>query len=93
MKSVVTAGALDRKGADYDRPLVAASIFGNTTACIDHARVSMDGAGKNEREDEKWMIEHTVHMDGFFGASSIERLAAEVALTGQTSRFKSSSSA
>jgi predicted TIM-barrel enzyme len=61
-------------------------------------------AGKNERgdvlvlchggpiaecEDTAWILEHTFDVDGFFGASSIERLAAEVAITQQTRRFKS----
>jgi predicted TIM-barrel enzyme len=61
-------------------------------------------AGKNERgdvlvlchggpiaecEDTAWILEHTLEVDGFFGASSIERLAAEVAITQQTRRFKS----
>jgi predicted TIM-barrel enzyme len=61
-------------------------------------------AGKNERNDVLvlchggpiaepadvgWVIEHTLGLDGFFGASSIERLAAEVAITEQTRRFKS----
>jgi len=61
-------------------------------------------AGKNERgdvlvichggpiaepEDVAWIIEHTRNLDGFFGASSIERLAAEVAITQQARRFKS----
>ena len=61
-------------------------------------------AGKNERgdvlvlchggpiaecEDTAWVLEHTLGVDGFFGASSIERLATEVAITRQTRRFKS----
>jgi predicted TIM-barrel enzyme len=61
-------------------------------------------AGKNERgdvlvichggpiaepEDAAWIVEHTRGLDGFFGASSIERLATEVAITQQTRRFKS----
>jgi predicted TIM-barrel enzyme len=61
-------------------------------------------AGKNERgdvlvlchggpiaepEDVAWILEHTRGVDGFFGASSIERLATEVAITQQTRRFKS----
>ncbi len=61
-------------------------------------------AGKNERgdvlvichggpiaepEDVAWISEHTRNLDGFFGASSIERLAAEVAITQQARRFKS----
>ncbi|MEO8737904.1 MAG: phosphoenolpyruvate hydrolase family protein [Edaphobacter sp.] len=65
-------------------------------------------AGKNERSDVLvlchggpiaepsdvvWMIEHTLGLDGFFGASSIERLATEVAITEQTRSFKSLESA
>jgi predicted TIM-barrel enzyme len=61
-------------------------------------------AGKNERGDllvlchggpiaepgdVAWIIGHTHDLDGFFGASSIERLATEVAITEQTRRFKS----
>jgi predicted TIM-barrel enzyme len=61
-------------------------------------------AGKNERddvlvichggpiaepEDAAWIIDHSRGLDGFFGASSIERLATEVAITQQTRRFKS----
>lgn len=61
-------------------------------------------AGKNERSDVfvlchggpiaepadvAWIIEHTFGLDGFFGASSIERLAAEIAITEQTRSFKS----
>src|SRR6266852_149721 len=42
-----------------------------------------------EREDVAWILENTRDVDGFFGASSIERLAAEVAITQQTRRFKS----
>ena len=42
-----------------------------------------------DRDDVAWVIEQTRGVDGFFGASSIERLAAEVAITQQTRRFKS----
>src|SRR5437763_11008646 len=42
-----------------------------------------------ECDDTAWVLEHTLGVDGFFGASSIERLAAEVAITQQTRRFKS----
>src|SRR6266702_6724883 len=41
------------------------------------------------REDVAWILDHTRDVDGFFGASSIERLATEVAITQQTRRFKS----
>jgi predicted TIM-barrel enzyme len=60
-------------------------------------------AGKNERgdvlvlchggpiaepSDVSFIVEHTRGLDGFFGASSIERLATEVAITEQTRGFK-----
>lgn len=40
-------------------------------------------------EDAAWLIQRTRGIDGFFGASSIERLAVEEAITEQTRRFKS----
>lgn len=41
-----------------------------------------------EPEDAKYVIERTEGIDGFFGASSIERFAAEVGMKQQTSAFK-----
>lgn len=42
-----------------------------------------------EREDVAWIVEQTYGLDGFFGASSIERLATEAAVTEKTRGFKS----
>ncbi|WP_251859651.1 phosphoenolpyruvate hydrolase family protein [Clostridium sp. Marseille-Q2269] len=42
-----------------------------------------------EPEDAKYVIERTEGIDGFFGASSIERLAAERSIKVQTEAFKS----
>jgi predicted TIM-barrel enzyme len=42
-----------------------------------------------EPSDVAFVVEHTSGLDGFFGASSIERLATEVAITEQTRGFKS----
>jgi predicted TIM-barrel enzyme len=42
-----------------------------------------------EPEDARYIFEHTDGIGGFFGASSIERLATEVAIEGQARRFKS----
>jgi predicted TIM-barrel enzyme len=42
-----------------------------------------------EPEDARFILEHTRGVDGFFGASSIERLAVERAITEQTRAFKS----
>jgi uncharacterized protein (UPF0261 family) len=55
-----------------DRPLVAASMFGNTTACIDRARASLDGAG--------WEV-LVFHATGS-GGRTMQRLAAEGLLAG-----------
>lgn len=42
-----------------------------------------------EPEDARYVIERTDGIDGFFGASSIERFAAEVGMKQQTAAFKS----
>jgi predicted TIM-barrel enzyme len=42
-----------------------------------------------EPEDAKYILNHTHGIAGFFGASSIERLAVEPAITEQARRFKS----
>ena len=39
-------------------------------------------------EDAGWILKHTAHCHGFYGASSMERLPVEEALTAQTRRFK-----
>lgn len=41
-----------------------------------------------EPEDAAWIVAHTRGVDGFFGASSVERLPAELAITQQVRRFK-----
>lgn len=41
-----------------------------------------------EPEDVKYVLERTRGIDGFFGASSMERLPVEVAITENTRRFK-----
>ena len=61
-----------RPEAAAERPLVAASMFGNTTACIDRARASLDGAG--------WEV-LVFHATGV-GGRTMQRLAAEGLLAG-----------
>jgi predicted TIM-barrel enzyme len=39
-------------------------------------------------EDANYILQHAEHCHGFYGASSMERLPTEVALTEQTKRFK-----
>jgi predicted TIM-barrel enzyme len=41
-----------------------------------------------EPEDAAYVLEHTQGVVGFFGASSIERLPTERAITEQVQRFK-----
>ena len=46
------------------------------------------GGPISEPEDAQYVLEHTQGIVGFFGASSIERLPTEVAITGCVRRFK-----
>ena len=39
--------------------------------------------------DATWVLQHTRHCHGFYGASSMERLPTEQALTATTRAFKS----
>ena len=41
-----------------------------------------------EPEDAQYIFDHTEGIAGFFGASSIERLATEPAIEGQATKFK-----
>jgi predicted TIM-barrel enzyme len=41
-----------------------------------------------EPEDATYVLEHTLGVVGFFGASSMERLPTEVAITENARRFK-----
>jgi uncharacterized protein (UPF0261 family) len=63
--------AIRPESAD-ERPLVAASMFGNTTACIDRARASLDRAG--------WEV-LVFHATGT-GGRTMQRLASEGLLAG-----------
>lgn len=40
-------------------------------------------------EDARWILRNTANINGFYGASSMERLPTEVALTQRTREFKS----
>jgi predicted TIM-barrel enzyme len=42
-----------------------------------------------EPEDAQYIFDHTTGIGGFFGASSIERLATESAIENQARKFKS----
>ena len=55
----------------------------------DEAIVICHGGPIAEPEDAQYVISNTPGIDGFFGASSIERLATERAIKAQTEAFKS----
>ena len=61
-----------RPASEDEKPLIAASMFGNTTACIDRARASLDRAG----------CEVLVFHATGTGGRTMQRLAAEGLLTG-----------
>src|SRR5438445_50732 len=46
------------------------------------------GGPISEPEDAQYVLDHTQGVVGFFGASSVERLPTEVAITGCVRRFK-----
>jgi predicted TIM-barrel enzyme len=46
------------------------------------------GGPISEPEDAQYIMQHTEGIAGFFGASSIERLPTEIAITGCVRRFK-----
>jgi predicted TIM-barrel enzyme len=46
------------------------------------------GGPISEPEDARYVLQHTRGVVGFFGASSIERLPTEVAITGCVKQFK-----
>jgi predicted TIM-barrel enzyme len=46
------------------------------------------GGPISEPEDAQYVLDHTHGIVGFFGASSIERLPTETAITGCVRRFK-----
>jgi predicted TIM-barrel enzyme len=50
--------------------------------------VRCHGGPSAEPQDASYILTHTRGIAGFFGASSIERLPTEVAITGCVQRFK-----
>ncbi len=53
------------------------------------ALVICHGGPISEPKDAEYVIQHVPEVDGFFGATSIERLAAERGIKAQTEAFKS----
>ncbi len=50
--------------------------------------ILVHGGPVAQPEDAEFILNNTAHCHGFYGASSMERLPAEIALTEQTKRFK-----
>jgi predicted TIM-barrel enzyme len=50
--------------------------------------VLVHGGPVSEPQDAQYVLQHTRHCHGFYGASSMERLPTERALTEQTRKFK-----
>lgn len=72
-----------------DCPKVIQEMTDEAKAVRDDVIVLCHGGPISEPEDAEYVLGHTQGVDGFFGASSIERLATEVAITEQARKFKS----
>ncbi len=65
------------------------AIHDAAKAIRDDVLVICHGGPIAEPEDAQYIFDHTEGVVGFFGASSIERLPTEVAITQQAQKFKS----
>ncbi len=62
-----------------------------TTAALetrDDAIILCHGGPISEPEDAEYVLRNCKHVNGFYGASSMERVPTEIALTEQTRKFK-----
>jgi predicted TIM-barrel enzyme len=64
------------------------AIHDAARAVRDGVLVICHGGPISEPEDAQFVLEKTEGVVGFFGASSVERLPTEVAITGRTAEFK-----
>jgi predicted TIM-barrel enzyme len=88
---LTTKGSIGAKTA-----LTLADAAGKVQAIADAAKkvrpdilVLCHGGPISEPEDAQYIIKHTKGIVGFFGASSIERLPTETAITACARQFKS----
>jgi predicted TIM-barrel enzyme len=77
-----TARTLDDCISDIDAWAVAARAVRKDILVLCH------GGPIANPEDAEYVLRHTQACNGFYGASSMERLPTETALIGQTKRFK-----
>ncbi len=87
---LTTKGAIGAKTAKTLDQCVTEiqSIHDAAKAVRDDVLVICHGGPISEPEDAQYIMDRTRGIVGFFGASSIERLPTEVAITAQVRRFK-----
>mgnify|MGYP000392134407 CR=1 FL=1 len=76
------------EGADADTVEIAALFHDAAKAERHDVLVICHGGPIAEPEDAAYILEHTEGVVGFYGASSVERLPTERAITGQVESFK-----
>jgi predicted TIM-barrel enzyme len=72
-----------------DCPRIIQEITDRARSVRDDVIVLCHGGPISEPADAEYVLQHTQRVDGFFGASSIERMATETAITDMAKRFKS----
>ena len=87
---LTTKGTIGAKtGADAGRGRQAGAGPADAAKAVNpDILVLCHGGPISEPEDVRYVLEHTKGVVGFFGASSIERLPTEVAITGCVKQFK-----
>ncbi|MEM7232439.1 MAG: phosphoenolpyruvate hydrolase family protein [Planctomycetota bacterium] len=71
-----------------DCPAIIQAMADAAKKVRDDVIVLCHGGPISEPSDAQFVLQNTQGVDGFFGASSIERLATEPAIRGQTEAFK-----
>ncbi len=88
---LTTKGAIGAQSARSleECPAVIQEMADAAKAVRDDVIILCHGGPISEPADAEFILKRTRGVDGFFGASSIERLATEPAITRQTEAFKS----
>ena len=71
-----------------DCPAIIQAMADAAKAVREDVIVLCHGGPISEPQDAEYILKNTSGIDGFFGASSIERLATESAIRDQTAAFK-----
>ena len=88
---LTTKGSIGAKTAKTLEQVVGdvQEIHNAAKAERDDVLVICHGGPISEPDDAQYVLERTEGVVGFFGASSVERLPTEIAITGQVRKFKS----